>query len=390
MFGILTRPLARRFFWSTSLTAAFGASGFVWAGGPVAPGVPCVTVPCVPNVKDFGYYPTKWRRWPGDSGAMASAPSGERSESIKRPGSDTQLPAGVRERTTPPPLDSTTPTIPPSQPAPMGTVPDSTQPPMGTNQPAPMPPDELRNPNVFPLDPTNPIVPDPFGPPGTTTPQTTPNPLQPGGAGTNGPTTFPTTPSPFDRNPLTSPTTPAPGSSPTTPGTPTTPGPTTPSTAPGFPDPLDPGRTTPPGSTFSPQPAEGPVMPKRVAGATRDRHEQADSGSQSESGTSWRAVGRVKSPAERSVMVSSDKVRPISHEQPAPLEEVPEATPISGPLSDEEQSATEDGGGRVNPLRSPETALRWQPLRPQKAETSADEVRPASFQSDPARVNPLR
>jgi YHS domain-containing protein len=56
--------MVRRFVLPSGVVAALMLSGSLWAGHAQYP-YPCPT-PCTPNSTGWGYYPTKWRQWPGE------------------------------------------------------------------------------------------------------------------------------------------------------------------------------------------------------------------------------------------------------------------------------------------------------------------------------------
>jgi len=138
----------------------------------------CTT--CIPNVGSFGYYPTTWRRWPGEERREQTFPQSIGAESIPAPEPEGPLPAPFAEpRPAPegvPIPDATLPDGPPSGPLggdsllpPEEPVPESPALPE-TEQPAEVP----AEPNPMPLSPGG--LPDSFGLPESPIPEPSPLP----------------------------------------------------------------------------------------------------------------------------------------------------------------------------------------------------------------------
>jgi len=138
----------------------------VRAAGPHHPaGCACQQCePLIPNLKQFGFYQTKWRRWPGYRAAKHSPGRGAQAEIIPTPLMETELPAGGQPGTTVP--QDTTPAVPsdvdplqpnfmtePTNTAP-GLIPDSGNPPfdplnlpeLNGSDDALLPPEEMPSP----------------------------------------------------------------------------------------------------------------------------------------------------------------------------------------------------------------------------------------------------
>jgi len=142
----------------------------------------CTT--CIPNVGSFGYYPTTWRRWPGEERRAETFPQSIGAESIPAPEPEGPMPAPFGEPGRVPggmPLpDATLPDGPPSGPLggdsllpPEEPVPES--PPLpGAEQPAEPPAEVPAEPNPMPLSPGG--LPDSFGPPESPIPEPSPFP----------------------------------------------------------------------------------------------------------------------------------------------------------------------------------------------------------------------
>jgi len=135
----------------------------------------CTT--CVPNVGSFGYYPTTWRRWPGEERPAETFPQSIGAESIPAPEPEGPIPAPFDEpRRVPggvPIPDPTLPDGPPSGPLggdsllpPREPVPESPALPEAeepAEPPAGRPAEVPAEPNPMPLSPGGPA--DSFGPP---------------------------------------------------------------------------------------------------------------------------------------------------------------------------------------------------------------------------------
>jgi len=111
----------------------------------------CVDGQCIPNYRNFGYYPTIWRRWPGDQ------PPGPRPE--EGPGGPQNLPPGV------PPAQVTPPEEEDVQPPPAPSAQTAAPAEQPDQAPAP-PPDTDDRPPAFP-DAAVPERPAPSGGPPT-------------------------------------------------------------------------------------------------------------------------------------------------------------------------------------------------------------------------------
>jgi len=158
----------------------------------------CTT--CIPNVGSFGYYPTTWRRWPGEERREQTFPQSIGAESIPAPEPEGPIPAPFGEpRQAPegmPIPDPTLPDGPPSgplggEPLPPPEEPVPESPALPGAEPPAEPPAELpaeppaelpaeppagvpAEPNPMPLSPGG--LPDSFGPPESPIPEPSPLP----------------------------------------------------------------------------------------------------------------------------------------------------------------------------------------------------------------------
>jgi hypothetical protein len=123
--------MVRRFVLPSGIVAALMVSGSLWAGTAQYP-YPCPT-PCTPNATGWGYYPTKWRQWPGEQRLDQINPKAVGAEVLPTPEGQEQAPppaAGLPGQPSPggeilPPTGTI---LPPQGGAPL-------QPPPGTAQP---------------------------------------------------------------------------------------------------------------------------------------------------------------------------------------------------------------------------------------------------------------
>jgi len=138
---------------------ALGIGAMVWAAPGSAQPRPCPNV-CVPNVRNFGYFPTTWRQWPGEQRLERINPRAFGAE---------VLPTPEGQKGVPPPQAA--PPKPPAA-APQGEIP---LPPGGTTVPPerlptpqgeiPLPPGGMTVPPERPEAPAGPAEAKPVKPP---------------------------------------------------------------------------------------------------------------------------------------------------------------------------------------------------------------------------------
>ena len=149
----------------SAIVLASGSSAMVWAAPGQDSPCPCPKV-CVPNVREFGYFQTTWRQWPGDE---------QRIERINPKAVGTEvLPTPQGQE--PVRLPQATPTKPPAE-APQGQLPllpgGATVPPERLPVPQgelPVPPGGATIPQERPPVPEPPAETKPGQPPAETKP----------------------------------------------------------------------------------------------------------------------------------------------------------------------------------------------------------------------------
>jgi len=96
---------------------ALGAITTLFAAPP-SRGAYCVDGTCFVDSKHYGYFQTRWRRWPGTTAKAVPPKAAEEIPAPKRPGDDEPDTSGVDGF----PFDETVPSIPPTQSLPPGIV----------------------------------------------------------------------------------------------------------------------------------------------------------------------------------------------------------------------------------------------------------------------------
>ena len=148
----------------SGIVLALGLGAVVWAAPGAAYPRPCPNV-CVPNVRNFGYFPTTWRQWPGEQRLDQTNPRQFGAEVLPTPQGQAQ---GQEQL----PLPQATPSQPPAA-APQSEIP---LPPGGMAVPPEQPPASLPPAEAQPARPLiegrlpGPPV-EPAQPPGATLPQ---------------------------------------------------------------------------------------------------------------------------------------------------------------------------------------------------------------------------